>query len=73
MISKADNIEDLESLVDESDKMAQIGPRVEIEGHEEHSDEKAYSGEGVQKATKCSFCEKCEVNCKNKKNLEDIK
>ena len=57
MISKADNIEDLESLVDESDKMAQIGPRVEIEGHEEHSDEKAYSGEGVQKATKCSFCE----------------
>ena len=44
MISKADNIEDLESLVDESDKMAQIGPRVEIEGHEEHSDEKAYSG-----------------------------
>ena len=53
--------------------MTQIGPRVEIEGHEEHSDEKAYSGEGVQKATKCSFCEKCEVNCKNKKNLEDIK
>ena len=32
MISKADNIEDLESLVDESDKMAQIGPRVEIKG-----------------------------------------
>ena len=24
--------------------MTQIGPRVEIEGHEEHSDEKAYSG-----------------------------
>ena len=41
--------------------------------HEEHSDEKAYRGEGVQKATKRSFCERCEVNCNNKKNLEDIK
>ena len=53
--------------------MVQIGPRVEIEGHEEHCDENAYGEEGVQKATKRSFCEKCEVNCKNKKNLEDIK
>ena len=53
--------------------MAQIGPRVEIEGHEEHCDENAYGGEGVQKATKRSFCEKREVNCKNKKNVEDIK
>ena len=103
MISKADHIEDLESLVDESDKMAQIGPRVEIEGHEEHCDkqengsnlegkneeqdsegsrkddtekedvfvslENAYGGEAVQKATTSSFCEKREVNFKNKKNF----
>ena len=41
--------------------------------HEEHSDGKAYSGEGVKKATKRSYCEKCEVNCNNKKDLEDIK
>ena len=34
MISKADDKEDLESLEDESDKMAQISPRAEIEDHE---------------------------------------
>ena len=66
-------VDEINNCAEQSDKMAQIGPRVEIKGHEEHSDEKAYSGEGAQKATKCSFCEKCEVNCKNKKNLEDIK
>ena len=81
----------------------QIGPRVEIEGHEEHCDkqengsnlegkneeqdseesrkddtekedvfvnlENAYGGEAVQKATTSSFCEKREVNFKNKKNF----
>ena len=114
VLSQADIIEDLDSPVDEinncaeqSDEVAQISPRVEIEGHEEQCDkqengsnlegkneeqdsegsrkdgteqedvfvslENAYGGEGVQKATKRSFCEKCEVNCKNKKNLEDIK
>ena len=34
--------------------------------------ENAYGGEAVQKATTSSFCEKCEVNFKNKKILEDI-
>ena len=31
--------------------------------------ENAYGGEAVQKATTSSFCEKCEVNFKNKKNF----
>ena len=53
--------------------MAQIGPRVEIEGHEKHSDEKAYSGKESKRLLNVVFCEKCEVNCKNKKNLKDIK
>ena len=34
MISKADNIEDLESPVDETDEVAKISPRTEIEDHE---------------------------------------
>ena len=110
VLSKADIIEDLDSPVDEIencaeqlDKVAQIGPRVEIEGHGEQCDkqengsnlegkneeqdseesrkddtekedvfvnlENAYGGKAVQKATTSSFCEKCEVNFKNKKNF----
>ena len=38
MISKADHIEDMESPVDETDKVAKISPRAEIEGHEEQCD-----------------------------------
>ena len=34
MISKADHIEDLESPVDETDEVAKISPRAEIEDHE---------------------------------------
>ena len=34
VISKADHIEDLESSVDETDEVAKISPRVEIEDHE---------------------------------------
>ena len=110
VLSQADIIEDLDSPVDEinncaeqSDEVAQISPRVEIEGHEEQCDkqengsnlegkneeqdsegsrkddtekedvfvnlENAYGGEAVQKATTSSFCEKREVNFKNKKNF----
>ena len=36
MISKADHIEDLESPVDETDEVAKISPRAEIEDHEEN-------------------------------------
>ena len=36
MISKADHIEDLESSVDETDEVAKISPRAEIEDHEEN-------------------------------------
>ena len=35
VLSKADHIEDLESPVDETDEVAKISPRAEIEGHEE--------------------------------------
>ena len=38
VISKADHIEDLESPVDETDEVAKISPRAEIEGHEEQCD-----------------------------------
>ena len=38
VLSKADHIDDLESPVDETDKVAKISPRAEIEGHEEQCD-----------------------------------
>ena len=53
--------------------MTQIGPRVEIEGMKSIVMEKLIVGKVLKKATKRSYCEKCEVNCNNKKNLEDIK
>ena len=38
VLSKADHIDDLESPVDKTDKVAKISPRAEIEGHEEQCD-----------------------------------
>ena len=38
MLSKADHIDDLESPVDKTDKVAKLSPRAEIEGHEEQRD-----------------------------------
>ena len=52
--------------------MTQIDPRVEIEGMKSIVMEKLTVGK-MLKATKRSYCEKCEVNCNNKKDLEDIK
>ena len=38
VLSKADHIDDLESPVDKTDKVAKLSPRAEIEGHEEQCD-----------------------------------
>ena len=48
VLSKADHIDDLESPVDETDKVAKISPRAEIEGHEEqcHKEENGSNLEG---------------------------
>ena len=40
MLSKADHIDDLESPVDKTDKVANLSPRAEIESHEEQRDKK---------------------------------
>ena len=40
MLSKADHIDDLESPVDKTDKMANLSPRAEIGSHEEQRDKK---------------------------------
>ena len=38
VLSKADYIDDLESPVDKTDKVAKLSPRAEIKGHEEQCD-----------------------------------
>ena len=43
VLSKADHIDDLESQVDKTDKVAKISPRAEIEGHEEQCDKEEYT------------------------------
>ena len=40
MLSKADHIDDLESPVDKTDKVANLSPRAEIGSHEEQRDKK---------------------------------
>ena len=40
VLSKADHIDDLESPVGKTDKVANLSPRAEIEGHEEQCDKK---------------------------------
>ena len=40
MLIKADHIDDLESPVDKTDKVANLSPRAEIESHEEQRDKK---------------------------------
>ena len=53
--------------------MAQIGPRVEIKGMKSIVMKKLIEGKVFKRLLNVAFCEKCEVNCNNKKNLEDIK